>query len=87
MGLGGLGGVGMRGGIGSGGRKWGVWVWVGVDGLGDGDEVGGVGDVDEAVVEVLVGAFGGVELAVVDPDVGALLETGLGELGGIPEEG
>lgn len=73
--------------VGRGGRKWGVWVGVGVDGLGDGDEVGGVGDVNEAVVEVLVGAFGGVELAVVDPDVGALLETGLGELGGIPEEG
>lgn len=50
----------------------------GVDGLGDGDEVGGVGDVDEAVVEVFVGAFGGVELAVVDPDVGALLGKGVG---------
>lgn len=78
---------GGRGGGWERGGEVGVWGWVGVDGLGDGDEVGGVGDVDEAVVEVLVGAFGGVELAVVDPDVGALLETGLGELGGIPEEG
>lgn len=81
---GGLAGVGRRG------RKWwrdggGQGRWV--DGLGDGDKVGGVGDVDEAVVKVLVGAFGGVELAVVDPDVGALLGKGVGGVRRCPGEG
>lgn len=60
------------------GLEWVGWGLgeLGVDELGDGDEVGGVGDVEEAVVEVLVGAFGGVEFAVVYPDVCALLGKG-----------
>jgi len=42
-------------------------------GVGDGDEVGPVGRVDGAVVVVLVAVQGRVELAVVNPDIGALL--------------
>lgn len=38
--------------------------------VGDGDEVGGVGEVDQAVVEVFVVVAVGGEVDVVDPDVG-----------------
>lgn len=41
--------------------------------LRDGDEVGAVRDIDQAVVQVLVGGRGRVELAVVDPNVCAIL--------------
>jgi hypothetical protein len=44
-----------------------------LDLLGNGDKVGAVRGVYQSVVEVLVGNKGGVELAVVDPDVGAFL--------------
>lgn len=39
------------------------------EGVGDGDEVGGVGDVEETIVEVLAVVLVGGEIAVVDPDV------------------
>lgn len=39
-------------------------------GVGDGDEVGGVGEVDQSVVVVLVVVKVGGEVDVVDPDVG-----------------
>lgn len=45
-------------------------------GVGDGDEVGAVGRVNSAVIEVLVAVQGGVEFAMVDPDVGASLLGG-----------
>lgn len=41
--------------------------------LGDGDEVRGVGGINQAIVVVLVVDQVGVELAVVNPDVSALL--------------
>lgn len=44
-------------------------------GVGDGDKSGGMGDVEEAVVEVLARAHVGGEIAVVDPDLGGLLDT------------
>lgn len=44
-------------------------------GVGDGDPVRGVGDVEEAVEEVLVLGEVGRELTVVNPDVGGLLDT------------
>ncbi|CAF3641856.1 unnamed protein product, partial [Fusarium graminearum] len=44
-------------------------------GVGDGDPVGSVGDIEETIKEVLVlGEVGG-QLAVVDPDVGGLLDA------------
>lgn len=45
------------------------------EGVGDGDEVGGVGDVDEAVVEVFAAVEVGGEVAVVDPDVGGFVDA------------
>ena len=41
--------------------------------LGNGDEVGTMRRVHQPVIKVLVGNKGGIELAVVDPDVGAFL--------------
>jgi len=50
----------------------------------DGDEVGAVRRVDEAVVEVLVAVEGGAEVAVVDPDVGGLFDLeGVASRGGL----
>lgn len=45
------------------------------EGVGDGDKVGGVGDVDEAVVEVFAAVEVGGEVAVVDPDVGGFVDA------------
>ena len=46
-------------------------------GVGDSDKVGGVGEIDQAIVVVLVMVLVGGDVDVVDPDVGGLLFTGI----------